>query len=60
MFITKIQVVVSVADIDGIVDYLYLKRHYIVKILLKLALISINQSINQSLFNLKNITISRT
>jgi uncharacterized membrane protein len=24
MFITKIQVVVSVADIDGIVDYLYL------------------------------------
>jgi hypothetical protein len=60
MYITKIQVVVSVADIDGIVDYLYLKRHYIVKILLKLALISINQSINQSLFNLKNITISRT
>ena len=60
MFITKIQVVVSVTDIDGIVDYLYLKRHYIVKILLKLALISINQSINQSLFNLKNITISRT
>jgi hypothetical protein len=58
MFIAKIQVVVSVADIDidGIVDYLYLKRHYIVKILLKLALISINQS----LFNLKNITISRT